>query len=499
MNKRSTQEQEQELISRSQFQKQIHLLSWKTTDIHPDLGEDFLIRVYEGGISTGLSFYVQLKSVRQIEKYQLRSGEISYPLDVKDLLHWEGQIPPVYLIVWDVTREIGWWLSIDDGIAKLDKTEGIVWRARKKIHVHLPFLNVLNKSNKNIIRYKLADQFFPIISHGRNFHIQATITIPQTPAGKAKMIELDRHITAGDPINIDSQYINKLELPLWWRRIYGEIDLRNMFLYFGPAISEEIFPVQVDFFSNESTYTRLPYVELKQIKAGEEEATFSNEHQKLPVLITIVVNKRTKHYQFSFSYHLANVDGPTALQIVSILGIMASRGFIRISFLKTGESDQFPISGKFPQPPLELVKFAENLCFIQQRTGVIIKMPNDGSFSNEDYLISSELVSILRTGELYKIGGNSTVELSKSKIELFRRNYDKEKPVHIQITDDNAELVLLNIHIPLGPVTHFLIGYWDTSEEQLDEWLKQANQEDYLMIKFIKAELRDEYLNWKPR
>ncbi len=74
----------QENISRKQLGEFLESHEFVTVDITPDLGEDILVRIYYKGVSTGLSFYIQLKSVDSVEKHLLKSGDISYPFEVKD-------------------------------------------------------------------------------------------------------------------------------------------------------------------------------------------------------------------------------------------------------------------------------------------------------------------------------------------------------------------------------------------------------------------------------
>jgi hypothetical protein len=76
---RYSPQQQQENISRKQFEEFLEQHQWITNDVVPDLGEDILVRIYDKGISTGLSFYVQLKSTSNLKKHLPKSGAISYP------------------------------------------------------------------------------------------------------------------------------------------------------------------------------------------------------------------------------------------------------------------------------------------------------------------------------------------------------------------------------------------------------------------------------------
>jgi hypothetical protein len=68
---------------------------WKLDQPQKDLGEDVVVQIYEGGTSTGVSFYLQLKTCAAFSTYMTARDRsaLSYPLEVKDLLHWDRASP----------------------------------------------------------------------------------------------------------------------------------------------------------------------------------------------------------------------------------------------------------------------------------------------------------------------------------------------------------------------------------------------------------------------
>ena len=160
---RYSKQQKQEKISRNQFNQFLDQFKWITSDVYPDLGEDILVRIYDDGFSTGISFYVQLKSVEDITSHKLQSGVISYKLEVKDLVHWEFQGIPVLFVVWDVNKERGWWRWISEIIRDNDERKA-GWRSQTTIKVHINTENELDENSLIRIRYQLADYFLPNIS-----------------------------------------------------------------------------------------------------------------------------------------------------------------------------------------------------------------------------------------------------------------------------------------------------------------------------------------------
>lgn len=67
-NRRFSREQQQENRSRRQVAERLDEIGWSPSPLETDMGEDLHVRIYEGGQSTGLSFYVQLKSTADSAK-----------------------------------------------------------------------------------------------------------------------------------------------------------------------------------------------------------------------------------------------------------------------------------------------------------------------------------------------------------------------------------------------------------------------------------------------
>jgi hypothetical protein len=394
---RLSPQQEQEYVSRNQLKEFLESHSFITTDITPDLGEDFLVRIYDKGVSTGLSFYVQLKSVDSVEKHLLKDGDISYPFEVKDLEHWSVQAVPVILVIWDVEKKLGWWLWINDAIEFLQRTNPD-WAHSKTVNVHIPFKNQLNDGALVGIRHRLADLYYPIISKDKVLTIDASFNFPQTPEGKTKLEELKRHFSAGEEVEIDGKYIKLFDFPDWWKRLYGEFEPTGMYLKLGPTRSKNTRPAQIEFVS-ETQSERIPYVELWTIKQGEEEVTLSNDQQNIPIRFLVVLNRNTRQCQMQISTNTADLDAPRALQILKMQKVLSDGGSIKLTLLDSGQEINLPVPPNSLSAPAKIVlEFAEKLNLIQSKLGITIRWPGDGSFSHKDYQAAEELVSVIEKG-----------------------------------------------------------------------------------------------------
>jgi hypothetical protein len=494
--RRYSREKKQEQISRAQLKDFLESHEWITGDIEPDLGEDILVRIYDQGISTGLSLYVQLKSVQDIEGYRLKSGVISYRFKVADLEHWENHDPPLFIVVWDINKKEGWWIGADEAILNLDKNKPS-WRRQNKVRVHIPRENQLDESGLRRIRHLLADRIFPLISKDKGLDIQAKFEFPPTPEGKAKLAEFERHLAAGDEVEIDGQFIIEFEMPGWWVRLYGELDPKSLYLHLGATKSPTMLPVQIDFFSPQFGNERIPYVEFRSIKEGQEEATISNEYQNIPATFHIILNKLTRQMSFTTTFKFSNVDALTAFQAVRIQQILASGGVVRITRIDTGESDSLPIRPGTSPPPNEVfVKFIENLRTIQRITGKVIRFPHDAGYSLDDVIAADELVSIISTGRYRQKGLVFTAELRKPAISMIVKAHKRGEPIRFQLLTEGSFVKVFLEEFELGPIKQFITGKWDMPIEGVISWLENAADEDALKVRLVDVEMYEEFEDW---
>jgi hypothetical protein len=142
--RRSTSQLEQEKKSRLQLEECLSDFGWHLSSPNPDLGEDFIVEVYHQGRNTGVAFYVQEKSVTNLEERKTKDNRLVYTLKVKDLKHWDKFSLPVVIVVWDVNLREGKWGLAKDLISSLDRNNP-KWRKNKKdVQVHIPWENGTN-------------------------------------------------------------------------------------------------------------------------------------------------------------------------------------------------------------------------------------------------------------------------------------------------------------------------------------------------------------------
>lgn len=89
---------------------------WTVEVIDQDYGEDLLARVFENGEATQKWFFVQSKSVDEIDKYKLSTGEISYSFDSRHILQWMNFRHPVIVAVYDTRNEMVYWQDVQEAL-----------------------------------------------------------------------------------------------------------------------------------------------------------------------------------------------------------------------------------------------------------------------------------------------------------------------------------------------------------------------------------------------
>jgi hypothetical protein len=138
-----TRSHELEDCSRNRLHRLFEEVGWTVEDLSKDYGEDLLVRIFEGGETTPLSFFVQAKATDNLFRYlDSNSNSYRYPLSHAHLAHWEGLHEPVILTIWNSSSDITYWICIQDELAQLG---GLVELTKgKTVRIPIPCENVLN-------------------------------------------------------------------------------------------------------------------------------------------------------------------------------------------------------------------------------------------------------------------------------------------------------------------------------------------------------------------
>ena len=180
---RYSPQQLQERDSRTQFETCLEPAGWICDTIY-DLGEDLLVRIYENGASTGLTLFVQLKSTQDLNKHTVHGDLISYPIEVKDLLHWQDSTTPVFIVVWDVNRQAGKWISVEETLRDLGVRKA-GWESQTEVRVHIPVSHEVDVTGLQNIRRLVADHYYPSVAKGKALDHSHCLSISARPGGNS--------------------------------------------------------------------------------------------------------------------------------------------------------------------------------------------------------------------------------------------------------------------------------------------------------------------------
>ena len=280
LTRRSMPADDQEARSVGQFMERLALLGWKPQGPRKDYGEDYLVQIWDDGVPSGLSFYVQLKSITNAEKRKGKrdSQTLHYKLEVKDIDHWAAHAVPVVLVIWDVQARVGYWQTIRRVVEGLEK-EKPKWRQNVHVTVNVPVANTTNDEGMGRLRLEVVDYMIPLFNaHGSKI---VEITMSET-AFNTVIAGWDR----GQRVILRDDLTPTIKWPEWHQRLFQQRGKTVEVQFGAPQASTKTALLRVEVRVGKSIAV-IPNVELRQIGTGIRKFHFSNEHQKHPLLFSI--------------------------------------------------------------------------------------------------------------------------------------------------------------------------------------------------------------------
>lgn len=403
--RRYSREAQQEDLSEAQFKERLAALGWPANRLGRDLGEDLLVQIYDQGASSGLSFYVQLKSVRDAERRRPKGApeELRYRLEVKDLLHWEVQAIPVVLVIWDVEQRQGYWDAIANLIGPLDKADK-GWRQQKRVTAAISTEHGTDERGLRLLRRAVADRTMALLSGRTSSTI--TLSFPATDHGRQSLLKLEHALDRGERVVFDGDELPRVKMPDWYRRLYGEQGQLTR-LELKPTLPQESLPVRIDI-ASPSGSAGVPYVDLRAIKHGRRSVVFNNERQGLPFVFELAIvdagDCTMQMTQVRFGRTVREALEATALTVA--LSRPGSR--IVISEAKSGEvlfSGPVPVAlagvGTWASARLDVL---EKLSYIEPRIVRFGTVSLDRGIGPDDVAAVELLYQICRAGRRRKVG-----------------------------------------------------------------------------------------------
>ncbi|HEY9465843.1 MAG TPA: DUF4365 domain-containing protein [Vicinamibacterales bacterium] len=117
---------------------------WSVDELSKDYGEDLVVRIFDNGMATPYTFYVQAKSTDRLDRHRARSHQsVRYRLDASHVAHWRGFWDPVLFTIWDRSGDVTYWEVIQT--AEKITVGGTIY---------VPMDNVLDAEGLDRIRYR---------------------------------------------------------------------------------------------------------------------------------------------------------------------------------------------------------------------------------------------------------------------------------------------------------------------------------------------------------
>ncbi len=114
---------------------------WVVSDIHPDYGEDLLVRIFNKEYSRPLYFFVQSKGCKDVSDFLVKNEKfISYPLKRTHIEEWKHFLEPVIITIWDEKTKVIYWQIIQEAIKEVS-----INKDQSERSIYVPTENILNK------------------------------------------------------------------------------------------------------------------------------------------------------------------------------------------------------------------------------------------------------------------------------------------------------------------------------------------------------------------
>lgn len=137
-------------ISRSRLHRIFEGNGWTVEDLSKDYGEDLLVRIFDHGVSTPLSFFIQAKATDNLAHFLVkRTNSFSYPVSTEHLKHWSRFQEPVILTLWDSKSDETFWTCVQETKIGYRRTSP---SARMTVHIPIPRENRLDEKGLRLLR-----------------------------------------------------------------------------------------------------------------------------------------------------------------------------------------------------------------------------------------------------------------------------------------------------------------------------------------------------------
>ena len=489
---RFTSEKQQELISRSQFCERLVEFGW--IPVSPeDLGEDFIVHIYFEGKATGASFYVQEKSIINLDAR--RKGEfLPYSFEVKDLIHWEKFVQPVILLIWDIKLREGRWTLLKDAIKEIDQKRP-KWRGQKETRVYIPWKNTTDNHGLLKLRYQIGQFMFPVIYKDRELDMTMNIRFPDSEKGMEVAESLRKFLDDGEEVTLKGDFIKSIEIPNW-AKPWFDTDFAEIKM--GSLGSSDPFPVDINIISTYGTTETMKGVELKVVKSGIRSMQLSNEHQAYPLKFAFTFSDTRT---CSASVGINNLGGNVNItrEILRFTQTLAKGGKLQLFSVK--HNFPIPIDIEVPvlpqmEPDPNFCLFVDYLCLIQAKTNQFIQLPPYEEITSQDIQTVNELVTIIQHGKLRRRFTKLNAEFETELPENIFDYQLNRKAITFTVMHKASPGELFEQKFNMGKVIDQITGILDMTSSELAKSIGDYETKGRLFLNLVEVESIATFPDW---
>lgn len=378
---------------------------WMPNEPNLDLGEDFLVNVYENGRSTGLTLFVQHKSTDNIEKFKLKGhAAFSYPIHVADLIHWRKSATPVYLIVCDAKiKSQRYYLGLYESFFSELGADNQTWRDQETVNVRIPTKNLFDELAFSKIKRELANHFEPIYLKKHNgIGFKLSLSFPSTPEGRKNLDAFNRFIDAGHPVTLGRECIKEFRFSEWYERLYGPAETDSLTL--SPSTTKKSIRIRFEAVPDDGSPPASQIINFKVIRGGRRETVLSNEASEAPIVFTMKAVRDGEHMHVTTNFKMRH-NGNTLFDTRDALHFLLTVKRGGVAYLREESSGEMLGSHTLIAVPTAQhnlaaeLKLVDQLFFIQNK----LRLSKPFSLKNrrltlQDYRKCAELYEILRNG-----------------------------------------------------------------------------------------------------
>lgn len=503
--KRFSEKQQQGHRAETQVHERFADFGWPVAKPLVDLGEDFVVHIWNSGRATGIDFYVQVKSTTNLHA-GIKKQYLPYAFETKDLTHWERFGLPVVLVVWDVENREGRWILVEEAVAQLDKRQSNWRSSRKEPTVRIPTTNTLSNSGLERLRQEIGVRVMPLIMKGRVLNISAKGKFPNTEEGRAALNQWKQVIETGEPGTLTEEYIDEMKFDDWWAEWFLPNGFKPSKIEVSPAEDPTPIHVTVEFIGRNGDAVQFENISLFRRRVGTNQVTLEGESLHGLIKITMVLHWTAEQgRRFRFTWQTRNGMGAVSSvkKLVDLAVIIEQGGDVTFTFdvdRNRGKPQPFPPKHTGLTPGFkELIR---RLYTIQNRTRSSLSLPESG-ITPQDVELTNMLYQIVTTGTAQAEATNARViELPTSEIIDILNQFDLDQieiEMCLNYTQSNVEI--FGESLSLGAMQQTIVGSLDRPVGEYIEMARHSSTSEMFALTFTHAHIQnvfEQYLLEQP-